>query len=188
MQAEKTSPGIFIESCLVEPQEFVCPVNILNTTESEAEIQMPQIIMEEIATDAFPINRIEAKAVSEPLVSREEKIKDLLRINHLNSEEKKALINICTEFNDIFHLEGDSLTYTTKIEHKIITKINSSSVNIRSYCLSEKYKIEVNHQIQEMLNQEIIRPSINQWNALLLVVPKNTDASGKPKLRVVIEN
>jgi len=186
-QAEETSPGIFIGSCLVEPQEFVCPVSILNTTESEAEIQVPQIIIEEVAIDAFPMNCIKAKAVSDPLVSREEKIKDLLRTNHLNSEEKKALINICTEFSDIFHLEGDPLTYTTEIEHEIITKTNSSSVNIRPYRLPEKHKIEVNHQIQEMLNQEIIRPSVSQWNAPLLVVPKKTDASGKPKLRVVID-
>jgi len=26
--AEETSPGIFIGSCLVEPQEFICPISI----------------------------------------------------------------------------------------------------------------------------------------------------------------
>jgi len=38
-----------------------------------------------------------------------------------------------------------------------------------------------------MLNDEIIRTSTSQWNAPLLVVPKKADASGKPKLRVVID-
>jgi len=79
------------------------------------------------------------------------------------------------------------LTHTTKVEHEIITKTDSSSVNVRPYRLPEKHKIEVNRQIKEMLKQEIIRPSISQWNAPLLVVPKKTDASGKPKLRVVID-
>jgi len=39
-----------------------------------------------------------------------------------------------------------------------------------------------------MLQSKIIRRSVNQWNAPLLVVPKKkADASGKPKLRVVVD-
>jgi len=154
-QAEETSLDIFIGS-LVESQEFVCSVNILNTTEGEAEIQVPQIIIEEIATDALakalPVNPIEAEDIGKPLLFREEKIKNFLCISHLNQEKKKALINICTEFSDVFHLEGDPLTHTTKIEHEIITKTNSSIINVRPYRLLEKHKIEINHQIKEMLN------------------------------------
>ena len=38
-----------------------------------------------------------------------------------------------------------------------------------------------------MLKTEIIQTSASQWNAPLLVVPKKADASGKPKLRVVVD-
>jgi len=86
----------------------------------------------------------------------EEQIKNLLRMSLLNKEEKKSLINICHDFNDVFHLERDQLTFTTKIEHEIITKTDSVSVNVKPYRLFEKHKIKINRQIQEMLNQEII--------------------------------
>lgn len=39
-RSEETSPGIFIGSCLVEPQNFICPVSIINTTEEKREIQI----------------------------------------------------------------------------------------------------------------------------------------------------
>ena len=38
-----------------------------------------------------------------------------------------------------------------------------------------------------MLKTKIIQTSASQWNAPLLVVPKKADASGKPKLRVVVD-
>jgi len=42
--------------------------------------------------------------------SRSEQIKNLIRTGHLNDEEKKAVLNICERYKDIFHLEGESLT------------------------------------------------------------------------------
>lgn len=30
----------------------------------------------------------------------------------LNEEENRVLMNICEEYSDVFHLEGDQLTYT----------------------------------------------------------------------------
>jgi len=38
-----------------------------------------------------------------------------------------------------------------------------------------------------MSNEEIIRPSTSQWNAPILIVPKKSDASGKQKLRIVVD-
>jgi len=38
-----------------------------------------------------------------------------------------------------------------------------------------------------LVSDGIIRPSMSQWNAPLLVVSKKTDASRKQKLRIVID-
>jgi len=38
-----------------------------------------------------------------------------------------------------------------------------------------------------MLSEKIILPSTSQWNAPILVVSKKNDASGKQKLRIVVD-
>jgi len=61
------------------------------------------------------------------------------------------------------------------------------NVRLSEYRLPEKHKKEVNRQIEKMLNKGIIRPSTNQWNVPILVVPKRSDASRKQKLRIVLD-
>jgi len=53
----------------------------------------------------------------EPL--RKEQLKNLIRTEHLNKEEKKALERICEEFYDIFYLEN-ALICTTANRIKLI--------------------------------------------------------------------
>ncbi|KMQ91307.1 enzymatic polyprotein endonuclease reverse [Lasius niger] len=123
---------------------------------------MPQVIIEEIAqenTEEINTAQIKEKELDIP---RSEKVLQLLRTQHLNAEEKKAIIEICKDFSDVLHLDGEPLTCTDDVAHQIATQADSSPLNVRP-------------------------PSTSQWNAPLLVVPKKTNASGKPKLRVVVD-
>jgi len=123
----------------------------------------------------------------EPSLARKEQSKKLIRTEYLNEEEKKALERICEEFCDIFYLENDVLTCTTAVSHEINMRTDSAPVNVRPCRLSEKHKKEVNRQIEKRLNEGIIRPSTSQWNTPILVVPQKSDASGKQKLRIVVD-
>jgi len=38
ISSEETKSGIFIGSCLVEPEEYTCPISVINTTEESVEI------------------------------------------------------------------------------------------------------------------------------------------------------
>ena len=49
------------------------------------------------------------------------------------------------------------------------------------------HKDEVNKQIEKMLKQGVIVPSISPWSAPLWIVPKKLDASGEKKWRIVID-
>lgn len=181
-------PGIFIGNCLVAPQENVCPLSVINTTTKRIEIPIPYVTVEEIqVTDTADVLTLQEISQAEPAHARIKRLREQLRTKHLNDEEKKALEIICEDFCDTFHLENDTLTCTTAVEHEISTRVDSAPVNVRPYRLPEKHKAEVNKQIKKMLDDGIIRPSASQWNAPILVVPKKTDASGKQKLRIVVD-
>jgi len=85
------------------------------------------------------------------------------------------------QYQDVFYNEGEPLTCTSTVAYEINTRADVAPVNV-PYRLPEKHKQEVNLQIKEMLQNKIIRPSVSQWNAPLLVVPKKADASGNLKL------
>ncbi|KAM0735323.1 Retrovirus-related Pol polyprotein from transposon 17.6 [Formica fusca] len=186
IRAEETLPGVFIGYCLVKPEEFSCPISVINTTEEYIKLPTPCVTVEEIKNTAAQIciTQVQQEATT---LSRREQIKNVLRVQHLNQEEVKTLLEICEGFSDIFYIEGDALTYTPTITHEITVQANSAPVNIRPYRLPEKHKQEVNQQVKGMLRDKIIRPSTSQRNAPLLVVSKKTDASGKQKLRIVVD-
>lgn len=114
------------------------------------------------------------------------KISNCLRTDHLNHEEKDSLIQICHEYNHIFHLESDTLSCTDLITHKIPTT-SDIPVNVKTYRYPEVHKTEVEKQIQQMLEQEIIQPSSSPWNSPVWVVPKKSLESGQKKWRLVVD-
>lgn len=109
-----------------------------------------------------------------------------VRDEHLNSEEKSSLHEIINEYDDIFHVEGDSLSMTNLTEHEINTG-NHPPISVKTYRYPEVHKSEVEKQIKKFLKEGIIQPSLSPWSAPLWVVPKKLDASGETKWRVVID-
>lgn len=101
--------------------------------------------------------------------------------------EKAQLMQICEEFNDVFHLEGESLSTTELLTHHIPIYTDTAPINVRPYRLAETHKSEINRQIQNLLSQEIIIPSKSAWNAPLLIINKKDDAFGNKQWRLVID-
>ncbi|KAJ8730401.1 hypothetical protein PYW07_017439 [Mythimna separata] len=117
---------------------------------------------------------------------RTEEVLKELRVSHLNSEETEALYSVCSQFSDVFHLPDDQLTSTDAIEHKIKTT-SDDPIHVKTYRFPECHKKEVDSQIEKMLRQGIIKPSMSPWSSPIWVVPKKLDASGQRKWRVVID-
>ena len=105
----------------------------------------------------------------------------------LNNEERTSIDKLCTSYHDVFHLEGDKLTYTPVLKHKITVLPGQSPINQKQYRLPHAHKEEVNEQVKKMLDDDIITPSMSPWNSPLLLVPKKSGKDGIKKWRVVVD-
>ena len=76
------------------------------------------------------------------------KLHNELRTEHLNSEEMVSLIKICEEYNDVFYLPADKLTFTTAAEHTIPTPAidPTRGINCKPYRIPEVHREEVRRQ------------------------------------------
>lgn len=108
------------------------------------------------------------------------------RTDHLNNEEEAKILNLIKEYADIFYNENETLTFTSKIKHRIKTA-DEIPVYSKSYRYPFVHKEEVKNQIKKMLDQKIIQPSSSPWSSPIWVVPKKADASGVKKWRVVCD-
>ena len=109
-----------------------------------------------------------------------------IRCDHLDPTTKNELLKIIKKFDKAFYHEGDDLTFTYEIKHKINTN-NEIPIHTKLYRYPEVHRQEVHEQINDMLKQGIIRPSDSPYSAPIWVVSKKQDASGKQKWRIVID-
>lgn len=109
-----------------------------------------------------------------------------LRISHLNNEEQSKLLKLIHKYEDVFFIEGEKLTFTNAIKHKIKTR-DDLPIHVKSYRYPFCHREEVQRQISKMLEQGIIRHSSSPWTSPVWIVPKKLDASGQKKWRLVID-
>lgn len=125
-------------------------------------------------------------AISDGSHARVKDVISRLRTEHLNEEEKANLIALCSKYADVFYIDGEDLTFTNQIKHRIRTT-DETPVYTKSYRYPFVHRQEVSDQISKMLTQGIIRPSESAWSSPIWIVPKKADASGKQKWRLVVD-
>lgn len=107
-------------------------------------------------------------------------------MNHLNTEEKKALRKLLCKYQNIFYKENQKLSFTNKVRHEIKTT-DELPVYSKTYRYPYIHKEEVQNQITKMLEENIIRPSNSPWSSPIWIVPKKLDKSGNKKWRMVVD-
>lgn len=164
-------------------------VSAVNTSEKPISIQIPKLqnLSFEIIKEASIMNVIDVQENTSDLTDRIQKLKQSVRVEHMSTEERSTILNLCSEFADIFHLDGDKITCTNVVYHEIKTPGITQPIHQKPYRLPYTQKNEIAKQVEQMEQDGIIVPSDSPWNAPLLVVPKKVDKSGKKKYRVVVD-
>jgi len=152
-------PGVYLAESLTVERDGHCITSIVNTLSEEVTLDTPLVTLENYEIDNT-VSVFSSHAVAED-ANRLAKLHNELRLDHLNSEERSSLIQICEDYNEIFHLPGDRLTSTTAAEHTIPTPTidPTRGINSKPYRIPEIHREEVQRQTEQMLQDGIIEPS-----------------------------
>lgn len=177
---QKLTKNIIIEPGLYNSSNNKSTIKII-TAKKEKPHKLPQFGVK--VNNFETINPIKLKS-NEKLNS--ETLSKLLRTDHLSKIEKEYLFNTILQNSQVLLKPGENLTATTAIKHKILTK-DEEPTYTKSYRYPHSYKKDVESQIKELLDNGIITHSTSPYSSPIWVVPKKADASGKKKVRVVID-
>ena len=168
--------GVYLAESLTTANDKNCISSVINTNEKEEIITVEEISLEPFEENTEKKKEINVVNFAEQTDNdRIEKLSQNLRLDHLNSEEKQSVIKICSEFHDVFHLEGDLLTAANAGKHSIKLKEDVNPIKCKSYRLPESQKDEITKQCKEIIKNKITEPSKSPWNAPILLVQKKMD-------------
>lgn len=180
--------GIIIPHALVDVQDHSFLITCVNTNDYDQTITIPEIETEPFNDSMREINNYNksTSSITNYDQNNQDKVRSLIRKDHLNQEEIASLDKIISKYSDIFYVEGDPLTFSSHAKHTIPTT-SDIPINTKTYRIPQVHQQEVKMQMDKMLQQNIIRSSMSPWSSPIWVVPKKLDSSGKQKWRVVID-
>lgn len=179
--ADQIKPGLFIGNSIVNSKEqYINILNVKPTAETIPQNYKPKMI---------PLEKFIFKNTQETeiknLIRNEKLLKELNVSNIADEEIKEKLRQLCSNYNDIFAMSDEPLSVNNFYKQTI--RLDSESpVYTKNYRIPETHKIEVNKQVQKMLDDNIIRPSISPFNSPILLVPKKSSNDEK-KWRLVVD-
>lgn len=177
VHAQKINEHVTCGNVLNKVKSNQLLISVLNPTETSQVINVPNL--NELSHEIFevvPIKRTQSNEIPRNASNRIQLLKENLRCDHMNNEEKESIEKLCSEFSEIFFLEGDKLSCTKTIQHEIKTPKTNQPIFQRPYRLLYSQKKEIDKQIDQLEQDGIISPSDSPWNAPLLIVPKKMDA------------
>ena len=180
-RARAYEPGIHISHIVAHPCGKIVPVRVLNSSHEPVELtagrriaEFHQLVKSKPQSEQYTktTNATCAPTCSET-ADFQSQVHEAIS-PHLNEKDRIKLAQLLSEFSDVFNDKLDTCNVTS---HKINTGRNTP-IKQRPRRLPHAYRDEADQQIQEMLANGIITPSVSPWSSpIVLVRKKNGDLS-----------
>lgn len=177
---------VYLGNSLSKPIANKMFITVVNANDSDITLSPESIskyvhdVKDYIVT---PLDSVENKLTHKYKSNRLKILEENLKLDHMNIEERSSILQICREYNDLFHLPGDVLTTVTATTHKIPLLPNTPIINRKQYSRPRWQWDIINEHIEKLKNSELIVPSTSPYNSPVLVVPRK----GPKRWRVVVD-
>lgn len=178
---------VYLGNAVVSNRDGVAHLYVINSSDEDVELAIPTVKIypfTEFKNQEIDANNVEEGPISDK--TRVDKILRLLRLDHLNTEEKTSVTRLVTNYAERFHLPGEPLGATSMSKHRIFTT-DDRPINVKQYRYPQIHKEEIQRQVDEMLEKGVIEASSSPYNSPLWIVPKKDDSKGNKKWRLVID-
>lgn len=122
---EEVVPGIFVGNSIGVVRNGMAIINIINVTEKT--VQIPKADVDPLLEPLSEHDILQLDYNQDPVEERIAKINQLINLDHCNVEEKGSINKLFRQYNQLFYLKGDHLTFTDAIQHNIPIKENHLS-------------------------------------------------------------
>lgn len=163
--------------CLIEAQEIeeniVVPTTIVHQPQACIRVLNTNDEIKVINTENLKQSHIEDFHILKPEKSQtytNDRLKNLQNKLKKKVPEfmRNKLLDLCIDFADIFHVDGDNATVNNFYEQKLMTSDNEP-VFTKNYRLPYAQKNEINNQIKTLLENDLIELSTSPYNSPLII-------------------
>ena len=172
----KVAPGVFVTKARVVPDvNGVFFLSVLNVSDTAVRINGRKVLGHvDEAGETFcsvPEECINSVEAWEPENSH---LAGAKFGDNLSEKERSTLVDVVRKHASVFAHNPKKPSQTSVI-HPIVTG-DAPPVKSRYYRVPVAWEGEINSQIQEMLDNEIIRPSSSPWNSPIILVKKKDNS------------
>ena len=161
--------GVYATRCRVIPNlEGVFQISLLNVTTDEIVLNAKKHV-------GHLFHAAKSVAVLDEQTQTSIDPSSIVFGPELSDHDKSQLRSLISEFSDVFASNPKKPTLVKHMEHHIVTN-DAQPVCNKPHSIPYAWNKEINVQSQQMLQNEIIRPSSSPWNAPVILVKKKDES------------